>query len=136
MTAPAVSSGFHAEPLTRTATPVRLPLARLESVTKRYGKVTALENLSLFLYPGEVVALLGRNGTGKATAVCLLLGLISPSSGSALVMDSDPPQLGLNIFGYSQPGTSMVLHWEALIGFTCLLLGAAWLVFTRSEANG
>lgn len=44
-------------------------------------------------------------------------------------------QLGLNIFGYSRPGTSMVLHWEALIGFTCLLLGAAWLVFTRSEAN-
>lgn len=44
-------------------------------------------------------------------------------------------QLGLNIFGYSQPGTSMILHWEALIGFTCLLLGAAWLVFTRSEAK-
>lgn len=44
-------------------------------------------------------------------------------------------QLGLNIFGYAQPGTSMMLHWEALVGFTCLLLGAAWLVFTRSEAS-
>lgn len=44
-------------------------------------------------------------------------------------------QLGLNVFGYAQPGTSMMLHWEALVGFTCLLLGAAWLVFTRSEAN-
>lgn len=44
-------------------------------------------------------------------------------------------QVGLNIFGYAQPGTNMVVHWEALIGFTCLLLGAAWLVFTRSEAN-
>lgn len=44
-------------------------------------------------------------------------------------------QVGLNIFGYAQTRTSMVVHWEALIGFTCLLLGAAWLVFTRSEAN-
>jgi len=44
-------------------------------------------------------------------------------------------QLALNIFGYAQPGTSMTLHWEALLGFTCLLLGVAWLVFTRSEAK-
>ncbi|HEX5236803.1 MAG TPA: ABC transporter permease [Silvibacterium sp.] len=44
-------------------------------------------------------------------------------------------QLALNIFGYAQPSGSMLLHWEALIGFTCLLLGAAWLVFTRSEAT-
>ena len=44
-------------------------------------------------------------------------------------------QLALNIFGYAQAGTSMTRHWEALIGFTCLLLGTAWLVFTRSEAK-
>lgn len=44
-------------------------------------------------------------------------------------------QLALNIFGYAQPGASMLCHWEALVGFTCLLLGAAWLVFTRSEAK-
>jgi ABC-2 type transport system permease protein len=44
-------------------------------------------------------------------------------------------QLALNIFGYARAGTSMSLHWEALVGFTCLLLGAAWLVFTRGEAN-
>lgn len=44
-------------------------------------------------------------------------------------------QLALNIFGYAQPGTSMAAHWEALIGFSCLLVGAAWLVVTRSEAK-
>jgi ABC-2 type transport system permease protein len=44
-------------------------------------------------------------------------------------------QLALNIFGYAEAGTPMLTHWEALIGFTCLLLGAAWLVFTRSEAK-
>jgi ABC-2 type transport system permease protein len=44
-------------------------------------------------------------------------------------------QLALNIFGYAQPGASMAAHWEALIGFSCLLVGAAWLVVTRSEAK-
>jgi ABC-2 type transport system permease protein len=44
-------------------------------------------------------------------------------------------QLALNIFGYAETGSTMLLHWEALLGFTCLLLGAAWLVFTRSEAK-
>lgn len=44
-------------------------------------------------------------------------------------------QLALNIFGYAQKGSTMTGHWEALIGFTCLMLGAAWLLFTRSEAK-
>jgi ABC-2 type transport system permease protein len=44
-------------------------------------------------------------------------------------------QLALNIFGYAQPGSSMLTHWEALIGFSCLMLGGAWLIFTRSEAK-
>lgn len=43
-------------------------------------------------------------------------------------------QIVLNIFGFAQPG-SMLVHWEALAGFTCLMLGAAWLVFTRGEAK-
>jgi ABC-2 type transport system permease protein len=44
-------------------------------------------------------------------------------------------QLALNVFGYAQKGTAMSTHWEALIGFTCLMLGGAWLIFTRSEAK-
>lgn len=43
-------------------------------------------------------------------------------------------QLALAIFGYAQPGSSTV-HWEALAGFTLLMLGAAWIIFTRSEAK-
>ena len=43
-------------------------------------------------------------------------------------------QIALNIFGYARPG-SMLMHWEALIGFTCIMLGAAWIIFTRSEAK-
>ena len=43
-------------------------------------------------------------------------------------------QIALNIFGYSQGG-SMLIHWEALAGFTLLMMGAAWMIFTRSEAK-
>lgn len=43
-------------------------------------------------------------------------------------------QIALNIFGYAQSG-SMLMHWEALAGFTLLMLGAAWIIFTRSEAR-
>ena len=65
-------------------------VARLHSVTKRYGQTTALDNFSLELHAGEVVALLGPNGAGKTTAVRLLLGLISPNSGSVRVFGRDP----------------------------------------------
>lgn len=66
------------------------PIAALANVTKRYGATVALDNLSLALRPGEVVALLGPNGAGKSTAVRLLLGLIAPTSGGVHVFGSDP----------------------------------------------
>jgi ABC-2 type transport system ATP-binding protein len=72
-------------PLSQTRT-----VAKLHSVTKRYGKVTALDNFSLELRAGEVVALLGPNGAGKTTAVRLLLGLIAPNAGSVRVLGRDP----------------------------------------------
>jgi ABC-2 type transport system ATP-binding protein len=62
----------------------------LRSVTKRYEKTIALNNLSLTLHAGEVAALLGPNGAGKTTTARLLLGLISADSGSVRVLDRDP----------------------------------------------
>ncbi len=66
------------------------PVARLHSVSKRYGDVQALDHFSFQLAAGEVVALLGPNGAGKTTAVRLLLGLIAPNSGSVRVLGQDP----------------------------------------------
>ena len=81
---PTTSSAWPA-PLSQTRT-----VARLHSVTKRYGPTLALDNFTLELRAGEIVALLGPNGAGKTTAVRLLLGLIAPASGSVRVFGRDP----------------------------------------------
>jgi ABC-2 type transport system ATP-binding protein len=56
-------------------------LATLENVSKKYGAVTALNDLNLSVNQGEILALLGPNGAGKTTAVSLWLNLLSPDSG-------------------------------------------------------
>jgi len=66
-------------------------VASLSRVTKRYGNgVLALDNLSLELHRGQIVALLGPNGAGKSTAVRLLMGLSSPTAGEARIFGADP----------------------------------------------
>ena len=68
-------------------------LARLEKVSKRYDKVTALNGLNLSVHAGEILALLGPNGAGKTTAVSLMLNLIDPDSGSVTLFGKDPQEL-------------------------------------------
>src|SRR5437762_7168207 len=64
--------------------------ATLAKVSKNYGDVIALNEVSLDIHPGELTALLGPNGAGKTTAVKLLLGLAAPSNGIARVFNADP----------------------------------------------
>ena len=55
----------------------------LNGLTKRFGAVTAVDNLTLELGAGTVTGLLGPNGAGKTTTLRMLLGLVAPSAGSA-----------------------------------------------------
>ncbi len=65
-----------------------MPTTPLEThgLGKRYGRVTALEDLSLRIEEGEVFGFLGPNGAGKTTTIRLLLGLIRPTAGSFRVL--------------------------------------------------
>ena len=66
-------------------------VAELRGVTKRYRNgVVALDDLSLSLRRGEIVALLGPNGAGKSTAVKLLMGLCAPTHGTVSIFGADP----------------------------------------------
>jgi len=64
--------------------------ARLERVSKSFGDVHALDDVSYEASRGEIVALLGPNGAGKTTSLSLLLGLRRPDEGVATLFGSDP----------------------------------------------
>jgi ABC-2 type transport system ATP-binding protein len=66
------------------------PAICFADVTKRYGPVLALDQVSFTILPGEMVALLGPNGAGKSTTVDVLLGLRHPDSGTARVLGQAP----------------------------------------------
>jgi energy-coupling factor transporter ATP-binding protein EcfA2 len=61
------------------------PIVRVSSLTKRYGTITAVDNVSLSLKAGTITGFLGPNGAGKTTTLRLLLGLAEPTAGEALV---------------------------------------------------
>ena len=69
---------------------------RLENLKRTYGPVTALDDLSLTLGPGELVALLGPSGCGKTTALRLLAGLEQADSGKVIVGGKDVTNLPAN----------------------------------------
>jgi len=62
---------------------------RIESLTRDFGKVRALEDLSLEVERGSVFGFLGPNGAGKTTTIRLLLGLLEPTKGKAEVLGFD-----------------------------------------------
>ena len=63
---------------------------RIENITKRFGKIEAVQNVSFTLNEGETIALVGHNGAGKTTLLKLMLGLIRPTSGMLEVLGEDP----------------------------------------------
>ena len=73
------------------------PVIRLDRVSKRFGHVQALDEVSLAVSPGSVCALLGANGAGKSTALKILLGLEQPDSGAAEVLGMSSQTHGLEI---------------------------------------
>ena len=57
------------------------PILNAKGLTKRYGKVTALNNCDFELYPGEILAVIGDNGAGKSTLIKAVSGAVIPDEG-------------------------------------------------------
>jgi ABC-2 type transport system ATP-binding protein len=76
------------------------PVVRAESLTKRYGSLTAVDDLSFDLEAGTITGFLGPNGAGKTTTLRMLLGLARPTQGRALIFErayAEIPQPALRI---------------------------------------
>src|SRR5512146_1919367 len=56
------------------------------NLVKRYGRVTAVDGVSLRVARGEIYAFLGLNGAGKTTTIRMLLGMVKPTGGEAFVL--------------------------------------------------
>jgi ABC-2 type transport system ATP-binding protein len=69
------------------------PVVRVESLTKRFDDVLAVDDLSFVLQRGTITGFLGPNGAGKTTTLRMLLGLATPTSGRALVFEQPYAQI-------------------------------------------
>src|SRR5450432_2745842 len=63
---------------------------QIEGLTKRYGRMTAVNNASFYVKAGDVFGLLGPNGAGKTTIIRMMVGLVKPSAGEIRVFGFDP----------------------------------------------
>ena len=89
------------------------PLIRLDGVSKRFGKTVALDDLSLEVPEGTVCGLLGPNGSGKTTAIRILLGLTGMNSGDASLLGVAPGKPG---FMTAVQQTGSLIEGPALYG--------------------
>src|SRR5688572_16847695 len=65
------------------------PLLQLQHISKRFGGVVALDDVSLSVGAGEVIALIGENGAGKSTLMKILGGVYAPDAGNIRIGGTD-----------------------------------------------
>ena len=70
-------------------------VVRIERVSRMFGEVAAVDDLTLSLGRGEIMGFLGANGAGKTTTIKMMLGLVRPSSGTVEVLGGDPSDVGI-----------------------------------------
>jgi ABC-type lipoprotein export system ATPase subunit len=87
----------------------------LEGVSKRFGRISALRNVSLSVEPGEAVAITGRSGSGKSTLLALIGGLEHPDTGTVLI-DGRPLWRGANLARARREVVGFVFQRHLLLG--------------------
>jgi branched-chain amino acid transport system ATP-binding protein len=80
------------------------PILELKNITKRFGGLTANDNISLSVWPGEIVGIIGPNGSGKTTLFSLISGFLQPNEGTITFEGKD--LVGLLPFAINAKGVS------------------------------
>jgi branched-chain amino acid transport system ATP-binding protein len=104
------------------------PLVRLERVTKRFGSLVVIDDLSFSLAPGEALGIVGPNGAGKTTTLDLIAGDLRPTSGSIAFAGTDVTRLATHT--RSRAGIARTAQvprpFEGLTVFENVLVGASY----------
>lgn len=66
-----------------------MKIVKIEELTKKFGELTAVDNISLSIEEGEIYGLLGPNGAGKSTTINIMCGLLSMDKGTIKILDRD-----------------------------------------------
>lgn len=105
-------------------------LLSLSDITKTYGSVEAVTNLSMAIRQGEIVGIIGPNGAGKSSTLGIILGLIRPDAGLVTVCGLDPQVSGRavrDVLGYVPDEDALLPNLTALehLEFVGLLHGVS-----------
>jgi ABC-2 type transport system ATP-binding protein len=109
---------------------------RLEKASKKFGSVTALEDVSFEIRTGEIFGLIGPSGCGKTTVAKMLVGLMQPSEGRVLVRGVEPSNFGpgdRQQIGYTPQGFVLypTLSVQENARFVAGLYGLGWFARRR-----
>ena len=74
-----------------------MTVIRTEKITKKFGELKAVDEISIRVEKGSLFGLLGPNGSGKTTMIKMLTGQIRPTSGSAEILGHDPAAEGIKV---------------------------------------
>jgi len=113
-----------------------MSILETHSLTRRFGSMTAVQEMNISIETGEVFGLLGPNGAGKTTAIKMLTTLLPPSSGDATVAGYDivrQPSSVRRVIGYVP---QLVSADGSLTGYENLLIFAKLYDIPRAERQG
>ena len=112
------------------------PVIQTVGLTRCFDDLTAVDQLDLEIYPGEVLGYLGHNGAGKTTTVRLLNGVLAPTSGSVQVLGLDPSVDGAKLRRRTGVLTETPSVDERLTGYENLAIFAALFDVPQAEVEG
>ncbi len=105
------------------------------NLTKRYGEVTAIDNLNLHVPRGEFFGFLGPNGAGKSTTIKILAGLSRPTSGRAMVAGQDVEENPLGVKSVVGLLPEEINTYDRLSGREILIFTGRIYGLSRAEAS-
>ena len=108
-------------------------IAKLDHVTKGFGEVVAVSDASFSIEKGKITGFLGPNGSGKTTAIKMILGLLKPQKGKVILFGKDPfyNSRVKQLIGYIPEGDAFPKGMKALDYLTSF----GRFLFTQKEAN-